>query len=110
MSNTRLFLAAILACLLSAGAVYAADTAAEAAQAEPQVLLDAIRANRKALVAVNLALSPEESAKFWPLYDRYQAEINPIGDRVLATGEGPSKREASRQAAELALVALREQS
>ena len=33
-----------------------------------------------------------------------------VGDRVLATGEGPSKREASRHAAELALVGLRAQS
>ena len=31
-----------------------------------------------------------------------------VGERVLATGEGPSKREASRNAAERALVALRE--
>jgi ribonuclease-3 len=33
-----------------------------------------------------------------------------VGDRVLAAGEGPSKREASRHAAEVALTALREQS
>jgi len=91
LSNTRLILAAILACMLSSAVVQAAgaaDTkaavAADAPQAEPAVLLDAIRANRKALVAVNLALSPEEAAKFWPLYERYQNEVNAIGDRVLA--------------------------
>jgi hypothetical protein len=88
LSNTRLFLAATLACLLWSGAVHAAEAVAEeAVQAEPQVLLDAIRSNRKALVDVSLALSPEESAKFWPLYDRYQAEISAIGDRVLAIVE-----------------------
>jgi hypothetical protein len=91
LSNTRLFLTATLACLLWGGTVQATvpagDVAAEAAQAEPQVLLDAIRSNRKALVAVNLALSPEEAAKFWPLYDRYQAEISAVGDRVLAIVE-----------------------
>ncbi len=32
-----------------------------------------------------------------------------VGDRVLATGEGPSKRDASRHAAEVALIALRDQ-
>lgn len=88
MSNTRLLLAGILACLLSSSAVQAAETvAADAPQAEPAVLLDAIRANRKALVAVNLSLNADEAAKFWPLYDRYQTEINAIGDRVLAIVE-----------------------
>jgi hypothetical protein len=71
--------------MLSSAAVYAADIgAADASQAEAGILLDTIRANRKALVAVNLDLSPEEAAKFWPLYDRYQKEINAIGDRVVA--------------------------
>lgn len=85
MSNTHLFLAAILACMLSSGLVQAADkSAADAAQARPEVLLDSIRANRKALVAVNLQLSPEEAGRFWPLYDRYQTEIAAVGDRVVA--------------------------
>lgn len=83
MSNTRLFLAASLACMLSSAAVYGADTgAADAPQAEPGILLNTIRANRKALVGVSLELSPEEAEKFWPLYDRYQKEISAIGDRV----------------------------
>jgi hypothetical protein len=44
---------------------------------------DAIRSNRKALVAVNLKLTDEEAAKFWPIYDRYQQELNAIGDRLV---------------------------
>jgi hypothetical protein len=85
LSNTRLFLAASLACMLSGAVAYASDTGAgDALEAQPGVLLDTIRANRKALVGVNLALSPEEAAKFWPLYDRYQREINAIGDRVIS--------------------------
>jgi hypothetical protein len=71
--------------MLSSSVAYAANTgAADVAQAQPGVLLDTIRANRKALVAVNLDLSPEEADKFWPLYDRYQKEISAIGDRVVA--------------------------
>jgi hypothetical protein len=71
--------------MLSGGVVHAADTgAADAPQAEQRILLDTIRANRKAFVAVNLDLSPVEAEKFWPLYDRYQKEINVIGDRVVA--------------------------
>jgi hypothetical protein len=84
MSNARLWLAAILAGVLSSAAIEAADTAGDAPQAQPGVLLDAIRANRKALVAVNLELSAEEAGRFWPLYGRYQREINAIGDRVAA--------------------------
>ena len=52
--------------------------------ADSETLLSTIRANRKALIAVNLALTPDEADKFWPLYDRYQAEMAAIGDRVAA--------------------------
>ena len=74
--------------MLSSAVAYAADIgAADAPQAQPGVLLDTIRANRKALVAVNLELSPAEADKFWPLYDRYQKEISAIGDRVVSIVE-----------------------
>jgi hypothetical protein len=57
---------------------------AAAAQTEETILLDTIRANRKAFVAVNLQLTDEEAKPFWPLYDTYQKEISAIGDRVVA--------------------------
>jgi len=98
LSMTRLLVAATLACMVSAGAAHAADTptaagpeAELAPQADPELLLRTIRTNRKALVAANLALDPEEAAKFWPLYDRYQSEISAIGDRILAIVEEYSK-------------------
>ncbi|MCW5889297.1 MAG: hypothetical protein KIT14_01960 [bacterium] len=56
--------------------------AGEADQANLQILLDTIRANRKALVAANLQLTDTEAAGFWPLYDRYQGELNGIQDRA----------------------------
>ena len=55
-----------------------------ASEATIEVLLNAIRFNRKALVAVNLGLTDAEAAKFWPVYDRYQQAINATGDRLLA--------------------------
>lgn len=61
-----------------------AAPAAAPAEAEMQTLANTIRANRRALVSVNLNLSSEEAARFWPLYDQYQAEINAIGDKVVA--------------------------
>ena len=85
MSNARLLLTATLVCVLSGGAAWAADTGAGAeSQTQQRILLDTIRAHRKALLAVNLQLSAEEAKDFWPLYDRYQTEINAIGDRVAA--------------------------
>jgi hypothetical protein len=53
-------------------------------EADRDVLLNTVRTNRRALVAVNLSLSSQEAAQFWPLYDRYQAEIGAIGDRGMA--------------------------
>jgi hypothetical protein len=85
MSNTRPLLAAVVALVVASGVAQAADKAAAAApQSEQSILLDTIRTNRKALVAVNLELSQEEAAKFWPVYDKYQKELNAAGDRVLA--------------------------
>lgn len=91
MTSTRLLLAAILAVVVSSGDAHAADKAAAAPQSEQSILLDTIRANRKALVAVNLGLSEEEAAKFWPLYDKYQKELNAIGDRVATIVDDYSK-------------------
>jgi hypothetical protein len=92
MTNTRWLLAAVLTLVVAGGSVYAAEKAtAPESQSEQSILLDTIRANRKALVAVNLGLSDEQGAKFWPLYDQYQKELNAAGDRVLAVVEDYSK-------------------
>ncbi len=58
--------------------------AGEAADANLDVLRSTIRANKKALVAVNLTLSDAEATKFWPLYDRYEAELKGVNDRLVA--------------------------
>ena len=85
MRSIMLVICSALLLVLSTSPAGAAEPALRpAAEADQQALVNAVRANRKALVAVNLNLSAEEAAKFWPLYDRYQAEINAIGDRVLA--------------------------
>jgi len=84
MSKIRLVLAAAVILGLSAAALRAAQPpAGQAAEANLDVLVDAIRSNRKALVAVNLNLTDDEAAKFWPIYDRYQKEINATGDRLV---------------------------
>jgi len=73
---TRLLLTATLVLGLFASAV------ASAQQSEQSILLDTIRANRKALVAVNLQLDEAQAKDFWPLYEKYVGELMPIQDRV----------------------------
>jgi hypothetical protein len=79
MPRIRIMLAAVLTLALSA----TAGTAGEAAKANLDILIDSIRANKKALVAANLTLTDEEAARFWPLYDRYQEELNTVQDRAV---------------------------
>ncbi len=73
--------------LTVAASVAAPPAGAESAPTDVNLLLNTIRANRRALVAVNLNLTAEEAAKFWPLYDRYQQEMNTLGDRLAAVVE-----------------------
>lgn len=82
MSKSKVHLAIVLALGLSFATVADVRAGSEAPTTDLSILLETIRANRKALVAVNLALSPEEGAKFWPVYDRYQQEMNASGDRL----------------------------
>jgi hypothetical protein len=72
----------LLAVVLTLALFATPGRAGEAAKANLDILRDTIRANRKALVAANLKLTDEEAARFWPLYDRYQAELTAVQDRA----------------------------
>lgn len=52
-------------------------------EASFEILRDTIRANKKGLVAASLTLTDAESDAFWPLYDRYEAEIKAVNDRLV---------------------------
>lgn len=86
MSYVRMLLiAAVVVGLglpVQAGAGTKQAPAGTADAANLQILLDTIRANRKALVAANLQLTDAEATAFWPLYDKYQAELNAVQDRA----------------------------
>jgi hypothetical protein len=43
-----------------------------------------IRSKKKQLVAANLRLTDTEATKFWPIYDRYTAELIAINDKKFA--------------------------
>jgi len=88
MSRIRFMLAAtLLFGLPSAARSVSPPSETAATDKTVSVLVDSIRANRKALVAVNLGLTADEATKFWPIYDRYRQEMNAIGDRMVAAIE-----------------------
>ena len=84
MRATILAICAAALCSLTALPLHAAAPAESAAAADLDALTNAVRANRRALVATNLHLSDAEAAQFWPLYDKYRTELDAIGDRIIA--------------------------
>jgi hypothetical protein len=49
-----------------------------------QVLRKDLRSQKKQIVAANMDLTDEEAEKFWPLYDRYAADLAKIYDDKMA--------------------------
>ena len=50
---------------------------------DEQILVKQVNTDKKAVYANYLGLTEEESAKFWPLYDEYEAKVKPLQDRLL---------------------------
>lgn len=48
--------------------------------ADLEALRAELRATRKQIIAQNLTLTPDESTRFWPVYDEYQADLSKIKD------------------------------
>ena len=61
--------------------VHAQDTGLAS---DEQILIKQVNTDKKAVYAANLGLTEEESAKFWPIYDEYEAKVKPLQDRLLA--------------------------
>lgn len=79
-SHKRVF--AILAVgVLTAAHVWAANRTDEDAIA---VTRSVIKADRQAVVRQALQLTEAESKDFWPVYEQYRAEMDKVGDRILA--------------------------
>lgn len=47
-----------------------------------ELVRDAAKSNKKALIALNLQLNSAEEKGFWPLYDSYQIELDKITERL----------------------------
>ena len=56
---------------------------ARADEANLEILVATLQANKKALVAVNLDLDDSEAKAFWPVYDRYHDDLAGVNDRLL---------------------------
>lgn len=80
-----------VATLLFAGALLAAQFASAedkiADVTDMQALRAAVRADKKALVASTLQLTPAEAKKFWPLYDEYQRNLDMTNRRRVVAVE-----------------------
>lgn len=68
-----------------------------------QMFRSEIGHDRREIVKKNMLLTPSESAIFWPLYDKYRAEMHEQGDRRVrlitdfaASRDAMSEQEAAR--------------
>jgi hypothetical protein len=86
--NTLLTAAVVMALLLSCeGNAHAQKDSQEAnkthviSDQDLDLLRKDIRSHKKQLVAANMNLTDAEATKFWPVYDRYTAELIKINDK-----------------------------
>jgi len=58
------------------------------AQQPSQGTMDAVReslkAQKRAIIGVNMQLTEAEDAKFWPVYDSYQKDLGKINEKIAA--------------------------
>ena len=58
--------------------------AQDAATTNMEILRQKVKADKKLVVAQNLQLTDAEGAKFWPVYEAYQKDLQAINQRLLA--------------------------
>ncbi len=66
----------------------AKSSTADASQRNPddfiELLRKDVRSQKKQIIAENMGLSDAEAEKFWPVYDRYAAELSRVYDTKIA--------------------------
>jgi hypothetical protein len=80
----RRALSLLIVGMLFAAPVFTTPVSADdtATTASLDILRDAILANRKSMVAASLTLKEAEATAFWPLYDKYAADVKAVNDRL----------------------------
>lgn len=76
--KTLRIICTMLVCLLWVAPVFSQGQSTKSMQ----LVRDAAKSNKKALVAVNLKLTVTEEKGFWPLYDSFQGELDKINERL----------------------------
>ena len=79
---TRLRLTMVLAMV---AAVAAPVMAQNASTTNMDILRQKVKADKKLVVAQNLNLTDAEGAKFWPVYEAYQKDLQQINERLAST-------------------------
>ena len=75
----RKFLSAAILALVAAVAPAQPAQAAAADFTDMQALRQAVKTDKRALVASTLDLTPAQAKKFWPIYDTYQRSVDTLG-------------------------------
>ena len=88
MKNKTMIVASVFVgiSLLSGGKAFAQDTAQQAASTDEDIKLfrKDVRSLRKQIIAANMDLTDTEAQQFWPIFDRYTAELVTITDSKYA--------------------------
>src|SRR5262252_7190204 len=84
--NKLFFLVVLLAGPLLSAPVAAGQNKDESATSNQDLALlkKDVQSQRKQIVAANLQLTDAEAVKFWPIYDKYAADLSNISDTRLA--------------------------
>jgi hypothetical protein len=86
--STVLAVALVLGLLMSAPAAVSAqassDQVSRKVTEDLNLTREIIQIKRKAIVALNMELTDDESTAFWPVYDEYWVEMKKLGDREVA--------------------------
>ena len=88
--KTAIACIAVLALVLGVAAPLAAQTGQQATT-NMDILAQKLKADKKLLVAETMQLTDAEGAKFWPIYDAYQADLAKVNARLKTAIEGYAK-------------------
>jgi len=72
----------LTAAIVLAVPAFSQNPTTNATDADMEMLMQKIKADKKLLVAANMDLTDAEAKQFWPLYDAYQKELEKINQQL----------------------------
>jgi hypothetical protein len=84
MKTSLKFLTPTALLLVLGSLAVAQQPAAQSEDNAINLVRSVVKADRRAVVTEALQLTPAEAEKFWPLYDKYRAEMDTVADGLLA--------------------------